>query len=62
MIRRARQDVCDLSGLPAPSRMSTVWIGTSAARKVMPQAAAPVYAPEVIYTIVVLGGKEIDPG
>ena len=55
-------DDCDLSGFAAEPDGS-VWIGTSGGlAKFMPQAAAPVYAPEVIYTSVVLGGKEIDPG
>jgi putative nucleotidyltransferase with HDIG domain len=52
---------CDLNVLAAAADGS-VWIGTSGGlARFTPQQVAPrVYAPDVIYTKVVLGNKEID--
>jgi putative nucleotidyltransferase with HDIG domain len=55
-------DDCDLNGFSAGPDGS-VWIGTSGglARFTAPHAASRAYAPEVIYTKVILGGKEVNP-
>ena len=55
-------DDCDLNGFAAAPDGS-VWIGTSGglARFTAQQAAPRTYAPEVIYTKVILGNKEVNP-
>jgi diguanylate cyclase (GGDEF)-like protein len=55
-------DDCDLNGFAAAPDGS-VWFGTSGglARFTQQQVASRIYAPDVIYTKVILGNKEVDP-
>ena len=56
-------DDCDLNGFAAEPDGS-VWIGTSGglARFTPPKLTARIFTPDVIYTRIVLGNKEVDAG